>query len=60
MQQIIEELANVFGTPKELPPRRHCDHKIPLRPGERPIAMRPYRIVPHLKDELEKQIEELL
>ena len=58
MQLLVEEFADVFATPTELPPRRHCDHKIPLIPGARPISMRPYRIVPQLKDELEKKIKE--
>ena len=60
MQLLVEAFADVFATPTELPPKRPCDHKIPLIPGARPISMRPYRIVPQLKDELEKQIKEML
>ena len=60
MQLLVEEFADVFATPTELPPKRPCDHKIPLIPRARPISMRPYRIVPQLKDELDKQIKEML
>ena len=60
MQQLIDEFADVFAAPTELPPRRESDHHIPLIPGARPVTSRPYRIVPQLKDELERQINELL
>lgn len=56
MLVILDELVDVFAIPKELPPRRNCDHKIPLIPGARLVAMRPYKIVPHLKDELENRL----
>lgn len=29
-------------------------------PGARPISIRPYHVAPHLKDELELQVSELL
>lgn len=46
--------------PSSLPPERACDHKIPLIPGARPFSLRPYRLAPELKDEVEKQIQEML
>lgn len=60
IQLLLQEFADVFETPTQLPPRRDCDHKINLIPGARPITVRPYRIAPQLKDELEKQIAEML
>lgn len=60
MQVILDEFASVFEAPTGLPPRRAHDHHIPLIPGARPVSVRPYRIAPQLKDELEKQIQELL
>ena len=56
IRSILDAFADGFETPTQLPPRRSCDHKIPLIPGARPVAVRPYRVVPQLKDELEKQI----
>jgi len=60
IQQLIDEFADLFAEPTELPPRRHCDHHIPLVPGATPVAMRQYRYKPALKDEIEKQVSEML
>lgn len=54
MQLILDKYGNVSANPKGLPPIRNYDHTIPLIPGARPISMRPYRIAPHWKDELDK------
>jgi hypothetical protein len=43
-----------------LPPRRACDHKIELIPGAKPVNVRPYRHKPELKDEIERQVQEIL
>lgn len=60
IQQVLEEHASIFKDLEGLPPKRECDHKIPLKAGAKPPNSRPYR-VPHLqKDELERQIDELL
>ena len=60
LKVLLDKHAVVFENPTSLPPRRLKDHTIPLIPGARPVSVRPYRIAPHLKDELEKQIKELL
>lgn len=60
VQALLDEFASVFDTPTSLPPSRQYDHQIPLVPGARPVSMRPYRVAPELKTELEKQIQELL
>ena len=46
--------------PQGLPPRRACDHWIPLLPGAQPINIRPYRHSPDTKNEIERQVKELL
>lgn len=60
IQSLLEEFAVVFEQPVGLPPRRQYDHQIPLIPGARPVSMRPYRLAPELKTELERQIQEML
>nr|XP_020161515.1 uncharacterized protein LOC109746825 [Aegilops tauschii subsp. strangulata] len=60
MQAVLDKFPTVFQPPTGLPPRRMQDHHIPLISGARPVSVRPYRIAPQLKDELEKQIAELL
>lgn len=60
VQRILDEFQHVFEPPKGLPPRRPYDHKIPLIPGATPVSLKPYRIAPALKIELEKQIQEML
>ncbi|KAK1608406.1 hypothetical protein QYE76_032079 [Lolium multiflorum] len=58
--QIIKQFQSVFEEPVGLPPRRLCDHSIPLIPGAQPVNRKPYRYTPQLKTEIEKQIAEML
>ncbi|XP_020184713.1 uncharacterized protein [Aegilops tauschii subsp. strangulata] len=60
IQAVIDQFSDVFGEPTELPPRRACDHRIPLMPGAQPVDLRPYRHKPEHKDEKEKQVREML
>jgi hypothetical protein len=60
LQQLLAEYQQLFEFPTELPPRRGCDHHIPLIPGASPVRSRPYRHSPELKNEIEKQIAEML
>lgn len=60
IQQVVDDFSAVFGEPVGLPPRRNCDHKIPLIPGAQPVNIRPYRHKPDHKDEIDAQIAELL
>jgi hypothetical protein len=57
---LIQQFQSVFEAHAELPPSRACDHKIPLVPGASPIHSRPYRYALALKDEIERQVSELL
>lgn len=60
IQQLLAKFASVFADPTGLPPRRHHDRHIPLIPSARPISIRPYRVTPELKSEIEKQVQEML
>jgi len=60
IQQLLQFYANLFETPSQLPPSRSCDHTIPLVPGAGPVFSRPYRFAPAVKDEIEKQVHEML
>jgi hypothetical protein len=60
VQHLINQFPDVFATPTSLPPRRACDHRIPLMPGAQPVNMRAYRHKPELKSEIERQVSELL
>lgn len=60
IQAIVDEFADLFAEPNGLPPRHSCDHLIPLLAGAQPVNIRPYRHSPESKDEIEKQVSELL
>lgn len=57
---VLTEYEDLFVEPKGLPPRRACDHTIPLMAGAQPVNIRPYRHKPELKSEIEKQVAELI
>jgi hypothetical protein len=60
IQSLVSQFSSLFEEPSSLPPSRPCDHVIPLIPGARPVNVTPYRYPPALKDEIEKQIAEML
>ena len=60
VQSILDEFSQLFAEPSALPPRRDCDHSIPLVPGAQPVCIRQYRYSPKLKSEIESQVSELL
>jgi len=60
VQQLLDTYQDVFQTPDALPPARPFDHKIQLLPGSQPVNIRPYRYSPVQKDEIEKQLKEML
>ena len=57
---MIGQFAPLFAELASLPPSRACDHEIPLLPGAQPVNIRPYRYPPALRDEIEKQVAEML
>lgn len=60
IKHVLDRFQEVFQEPTEMPPVRNCDHKIPLMEGARPVNLRPYRHTPALKDEIERQVTEML
>jgi hypothetical protein len=57
---LLAEFADLFTEPHGLPPRREFDHKIALILGSRPVNLRPYHYNPEQKDEIERQMAEML
>lgn len=60
VQSLLTEFSDVFQKPTQLPPPRQYDHTIPLLPGATPVNSRPYCYSPLHKDEIERQVQELL
>lgn len=60
IQQLLHQFSHVFEPITSLPPSRRCDHTIPLIQGARPVNIRPYRYAPVVKDEIERQVNEML
>lgn len=57
---LLSDYAAIFAPVDSLPPARKCDHVIPLISGAKPVYIRPYRYPPALKNEIEKQVAEML
>ncbi|KAL4573276.1 hypothetical protein LXL04_020076 [Taraxacum kok-saghyz] len=60
LDSLLEDFADLFETPKGLPPSRPCDHRIRLLKDTEPVAVRPYRYPHLLKDEIEKQCSDMM
>ncbi|XP_066166261.1 uncharacterized protein [Oryza sativa Japonica Group] len=60
IQSILDEFADIFTEPEGLPPSRSYDHTIPLIAGAQLVNIRPYRYTPDQKNEIEKQVQEML
>lgn len=60
MQPLLQQFSELFEKPKGLPPQRPFDHAIPLLPGAQPVNVRPYRYNPEQKNEIEKQVADML
>ncbi|XP_071725748.1 uncharacterized protein [Rutidosis leptorrhynchoides] len=58
--KLLDDYSDIFDEPKALPPRRQCDHRIPLLEGSHPVNIRPYRHPPSQKDAIEIMVVELL
>lgn len=56
----LEEFADVSEEPTTLPPKRFHDHFIPLLPKLEPVSIIPYGYNYFHKNEIEKQVEEIL
>lgn len=60
VRELLQEFAGAFQATVGLPPRRDADHRIPLIPGAQPVKSRPYRYTPDQKNEIERQVYEML
>jgi hypothetical protein len=54
LDELLLQHADVFNTPRGLPPARPYNHRIHLLPGTTPVAVRPYRYPQLQKDELKR------
>ncbi|KAK2417448.1 hypothetical protein QL285_039746 [Trifolium repens] len=60
LEHLLNDCADVFHEPTGLPPKREKEHVINLKEGEGPVNVRPYRYPHHHKNEIEKQVKEML
>ena len=60
ISELLAEFPDITNPLVSLPPKRHCDHDIPLVEGARPVNVRPYHYPPALKDEIEAQVASML
>jgi hypothetical protein len=58
--KLVEQYNHLFQEPKDLPPQRQWDHNITLISGVQPINIKPYKYNPTQKDEIERQVKEML
>jgi hypothetical protein len=60
LQVLLDEYGDVFAEPSTLPPHRALDHAITLDKDARPVNTWPYQYSPLQKDEIERQVAEML
>jgi predicted aspartyl protease len=60
MEAILHEFADILKEPGGLPPTRGVDHCITLKDGIEPINVWPYRYAYYQKEEIDKQVHEML
>lgn len=59
-KDLLQQYADIFVVPQELPPPISQDHSIPLKLGSQPISARPYRCPIAHKEEIEKITKEMM
>nr|AAO73551.1 reverse-transcriptase [Chlamydomonas reinhardtii] len=60
LQALLAEFEDVFQEPKEPPDRGDIGHTIPLKKGATPPAKRSYRLTPKERDEVKREVTDLL
>lgn len=60
IQRVLDKFPQVFHESHALPPHRRCDHTIELILGTQPVNAHSYRLPPNQKDEVEKQLRDML
>ncbi|XP_071709300.1 uncharacterized protein [Rutidosis leptorrhynchoides] len=57
---VLNYFVDIFAEPTGLPPERFLNHKINLLPNTQPVNVKPYRYPHFQKNEIEKQVEQML
>ncbi|WJX18744.1 hypothetical protein P8452_08513 [Trifolium repens] len=60
MEALLQQYDRVLKEPSGLPPRRDKEQAINLVEGHGAVNVRPYRYPHHHKNEIEKQVQEML
>ncbi|MCH79689.1 Ty3/gypsy retrotransposon protein [Trifolium medium] len=60
LDKLLSKYEEVFHPPSGLPPKRKKEHVINLVDGQSAVNVRPYRYPHHHKNEIEKQVKEML
>jgi hypothetical protein len=60
IQDLLEEFHHVLEEAQGIPPSRIFDHIIPLKEDTAPVNVRPYRYAHFQKNEIERQVQEML
>lgn len=60
LEEMLSKYAQVFQEPSGLPPRRKMEYAINIVEGQGAVNVRPYRYPHHHKNEIEKQVKEML
>lgn len=60
LSALLMRYDEVFKEPQGLPPKRKKEHAIVLAEGQGLVNVRPYRYPHHQKNEIEKQVKEML
>ena len=58
--RLTEAYAKLFQEPNHLPPQQEIEHRIHLKEGTDPVNVRPYRYAHFQKEEIERQVQEML
>lgn len=60
VEHLLHRYDHLFHPPSRLPPPRQVVHRITLKPSTAPVSVRPYRYPHFQKNEIERQVSELL
>lgn len=60
IQQLLSKHQDLFQKPTSLTPHKEFDHEIHLQPNFAPVNSRPYLYSPQQKNEIERQVTEML
>ncbi|XP_065849153.1 uncharacterized protein [Euphorbia lathyris] len=60
IEEVLGKFKSVFAEPRGLPPPRKTSHAINLVPGSGPVCVRPYRYPHYHKDEIQRQVTDML